>query len=308
MKVIQVSKTVGVGEWAAADTIDKLVVGKARVSTSKLPSGSLFEGTKGLIRFCALAQHWSVFDQARLGIEIITSRSIGRQILRHFSISPQEFSQRYSEVHSFEDIDIRMKGGTNRQGSTYSVSTIKQAEDGSFFSVTDATTPEKVKEAVAELRHSVEFSRLAYKQAIDAGIALESARFVLPEAATSKLHLDGSIRSWITFLNARLHQTAQKEVRDIAEAIRQIVIAEAPEISEAFFNFEADEDIHVLERLVLERYGVYQQVVAEKKERRLNAELQVMIDTVDDSSDPVAIASMVETIMAHKNNTKRNRK
>ena len=87
--------------------------------------------------------------------------------------------------------------------------------------------------------------------------AKETARFILPESARTKLYFNFRIRELITFLNARLHKTAQKEIRLIAEQIRDIFIQECPIISEALFNFDNAYEVPILDRIVLEKYKVY---------------------------------------------------
>ena len=183
-----------------------------------------------------------------LGFEIHTSRAIGRQLLRHSSIKPQEFSQRYESVTSFEEVELRGAHKSNRQSSS-------EGFDPIIESVLASSLVEDHLESTSNL----------YEKLVKGGVAREQARLVLPETATSKLYMNGSLRSWITFLNVRLHDTTQKEARLIAEEIKKVLVEQAPIISEAFFNYEAENDIHFLERIVLEKFGVYQQVLLNGK-------------------------------------------
>ena len=247
MLVKLIGKTQGQGEFEGV-SIDEMIVGQARVSTPKKDQ-ELFDKPQGLIRFCALNLHWSIFDMADLTFEIHTSRAIGRQLLRHWTIKPQEFSQRYSNVVSFEPLDIRMKGSTNRQGSLSEV--VAHVDVNNRTSYGDASISNAVIDAL-------ETSKESYDNLLAMGVANESARMILPEVTTTKLYMKGSVRSWITFLSARLTSHTQKEARDIAEAIKEIFIKECPMIAEAFYNFEThDPEMSVLDRIVLEKYKMY---------------------------------------------------
>jgi thymidylate synthase (FAD) len=243
MKVRLLTKTEGVeGTEYYQKSTDEIVVGKARSSSSR-EINELFEEPHKLLRHCILNQHWSVFDQAHLGFEIITSRAMGRELLRHSSIHPQEFSQRYAEVTKHEEVELRLQSKSNRQSSTELYVSDEEIKDGCTA------------EGIVELAIQEAFDD--YSALIGAGIAKECARFILPECTTTILQMEGNVRSWITLLNARLHQTAQKEVRLIAEQIKDTFIIQCPIIAAALYNFEDAYDIHILERIVLEKYGVY---------------------------------------------------
>jgi thymidylate synthase (FAD) len=243
MQVRLLTKTEGVeGTEYYQKSICHTICGKARASSSR-EVNELFDEAHKLLRHCILNQHWSIFDQAHLGFEITTSRAMGRELLRHSSIHPQEFSQRYAEVTKHENVELRLQSKSNRQSSTEVYISEEEIHDGlSANGLVDV--------ALEEVFNN-------YAALIDAGIAKECARSILPECTTTILHMEGSIRSWITLLNARLHQTAQKEVRLIAEQIRDVFITQCPIIAAALYNFEDAYDIHILERIVLEKYGVY---------------------------------------------------
>lgn len=235
MKVELVTKTVGVGSYEGV-SIDEIIVGQARVSTSK-SGDSLFNKPEILIRHLLLQGHFSPFDMCNLGFDISTSRAMSLEFIRHFSIKPQQFSQRYSKSTDMEYIELREQSLNNRQSSTDMV------YDSELQVMVDET---------------IEKSRKTYDALIRKNVAKEVARFVLPETATTRLYMNGSIRSWITFLNARLHKTAQKEIRLLAEGIRDIFTTQCPVISSALYNFENSYNVHILDRLILEKYGVYE--------------------------------------------------
>ena len=230
-----ISKTVGVGDFKGR-TLDELIVGQARVSTKK-EGDELFDKPEILLRHLILNSHWSPFDLANLGFEIQTSRAIGREILRHWSIHPTEHSQRYSESLNFEGIELRMQSENNRQSSTI-------AMNSEFLD--------------SMVNGTLEDISSSYKTLLENGTARETARFVLPECTTTKLFMNGTIRSWVIFLNVRLHKTAQKEIRLIAELIRDEMIKQTPIICKALYNFDDSYDIHILDRLVLEKFNVYE--------------------------------------------------
>jgi thymidylate synthase (FAD) len=183
-------------------------------------------------------QHWSPFDQVDLTFEIITSRAIGRQLLRHWSSKFQEFSQRYAEVIEVEDVTMRKAGSSNRQSSV-----------------------EEMEEHIQVIfKQMIEQSKDNYKRLLEYDVANESARFILPGAATTKMYMKMSLRTILTFLNIRLDQHAQLEAREIAGIIRDIVIAEFPIVSSIFDNFKHVDKIQLLDMLVLKKYKLDQQL------------------------------------------------
>lgn len=243
MQVRLLTKTEGVeGTEYYKKSIDEIIVGKARASSSR-EVNELFEEPHKLLRHCILNQHWSIFDQAHLGFEITTSRAMGRELLRHSSIHPQEFSQRYASVLTHEEVELRLQSKSNRQSSSELYISEAEIKDGCSA------------HGIVELALDEVFND--YSALIDSGIAKECARLILPECTTTVLHMEGSIRSWITLLNARLHQSAQKEVRLISLVVKNFFIKQAPIIAASLYDFEDAYDIHILERIVLEKYGVY---------------------------------------------------
>jgi len=161
-----------------------------------------------LLQYCVKNQHWSIFEMVHVVLEIETTRDIGRQILRHRSFSFQEFSQRYADPTQleYEIRETRLQDTKNRQNSIESL---------------DEELDKCWRAKQTQLLHE---SRLAYKWAIDNGIAKEQARAVLPEGNTmSRMYMNGSLRSWIHYCQLRMAEGTQKEHREIATAAWNIL-------------------------------------------------------------------------------------
>lgn len=202
---------------------EQLLGSIARVSN---PSNQSNPNVSKLLTYMIEHEHWSPFEMASMCIEINTTRDIGRQILRHRSFSFQEFSQRYadaSQLGEFKPREARMQDTQNRQNSI-------AATDGvltRFWSH-------------AQSRVAADVAR-TYREALDAGIAKEVARAVLPEGMTpSCMYMTGTIRSWMHYLKSRLHESTQKEHREIAEGILSIFRAQLPVVHHAFFVAPAE--------------------------------------------------------------------
>lgn len=197
------------------ETAEDLIVYCARVSN---PSNQLNTETGNkLLKYCAKHGHWSVFEMANMTLEINTTRAIAAQILRHKSFSFQEFSQRYSDV-SEVGLDIvhpRRQDTKNRQNSFDDLS----GEDQDWFLNT--------------MLGLNEVCKLAYKEAIDRGIAKESARFLLPMTTKTRMYMSGSVRNWIHYLQSRLDESTQKEHRDIAYGVLRVFKEKFPIVAEA---------------------------------------------------------------------------
>lgn len=203
--------------WATPDA-DKIIGYVARVSS---PSNQDNENVAGLLAYCAKHHHWSIFEMATACIEINTTRDIGRQILRHRSFSFSELSQRYSSVTVLPPAPLRecrMQDTKNRQNSL-------------------ATTDADMMTAWAQIQSDiVEHAHTSYVSALALGIAKEQARAILPEGLTSsRMYVSGSLRSWITYLQARLHESTQREHRDIAKDVLAVLRGVAPVTLGAFF-------------------------------------------------------------------------
>jgi len=190
---------------------EKLVAYCARVSSPFQDNPNI----EKLLEYCINHGHWSVFETPYITIEINTSRAISAQILRHRSFTFQEFSQRYAEVADFETYPARRQDSKNRQNSIDDLSLL----DKRWFSI--------AQDRVQTL------SSFLYQEALDKGIAKEQARFLLPLSSKTKLYMTGNIRSWIHYCDLRCRVDTQKEHRDIALAIREILKKELPIISKA---------------------------------------------------------------------------
>ena len=173
----------------------------------------------GLLKYCIKHGHWSVFEQAHMTVEIETTRGLAAQILRHRSFTYQEFSQRYADSSMLaKEIPLpalRRQDDKNRQNSIDDIDPLMQQDF-----------------EIKMQRHFVNGMKL-YKEMLDAGIAKECARFVLPLATPTKLYMSGSIRSWMHYIDLRSSHGTQKEHMDIAEACRDIFIEQFPIIAEA---------------------------------------------------------------------------
>ena len=203
-------------------TPEELIVYCARVSNPN-NQGNMDTAHK-LLKYCIDNGHWSIFEQVNIGFEVVTSRAISAQILRHWSIKPQEFSQRYAEVVEIEPIEIRMQGATNRQSSEDVFDPIINLKSlGSMLA----------SEAINDL---LKLTKEMYVALLEAGVARECARMILPMASQTTLYLNGSVRSWIHFFQQRKSLHTQKEHRVIANAISDIFATHFPIISEALLT------------------------------------------------------------------------
>ena len=172
----------------------------------------------GLLGYCIKHQHWSVFEQAHMTLEIETTRGIAAQILRHRSFTYQEFSQRYANTNMLGQIDVpdlRSQDNKNRQNS---IDDIPQAQKARLQGQIERYFAEGID---------------LYNELIREGVAKECARFVLPLATPTRIYMTGSVRSWIHYIDLRSAHGTQKEHMDIAEACRQIFIKQFPIVSTA---------------------------------------------------------------------------
>jgi thymidylate synthase (FAD) len=245
MQVRLIAKTTGeLGTEYEGKSLDEIIVGIARLSSSR-ETNELFDEPHKLIRHCLLNQHWSVFSTVNMVFEIHTSRAMGRELLRHWSIRPQELSQRYAEITEFEEVELRKQSKNNRQSSTEVFDPITDDDDDYPLTGSSLT------------KYAINTSHSVYNTLLDTGVSRETARMILPECTQTRLVMNGTVREWITTLNQRLHKTAQKEIRMIAEAIAESLKVNCPVISKALYNFEYADEIHIIERLTLEKYKVF---------------------------------------------------
>jgi thymidylate synthase (FAD) len=203
----------------------ELIAYCARVSN---PSNQLNTDTsEKLIRYLVKHQHWSPLEMVSACIEITTTRDIARQILRHRSFSFQEFSQRYADPTqdlSFVVRAARKQDPKNRQNSIELEPTIG-----------DTNLQEQW---ATKQRELIELAKSTYEWAVDQGIAKEQARAVLPEGNTvSRLYMNGTLRSWVHFIELRSGNGTQKEHQAIAIACAK-VIAEIFPMAESLISKE----------------------------------------------------------------------
>ena len=187
----------------------------ARVSN---PANQNNEKYAGLLRYCIKHNHWSVFEQSFMSLEIETTRAIAAQILRHRSFTFQEFSQRYAastDLGKIELPELRRKDVKNRQNST------------------DDLDDELVEKLNRHMETVFTASINLYIQMLEAGVAKECARMVLPLATPTRIYMTGSCRSWIHYINLRSAHGTQKEHMQIAEACRKVFVEQFPSVSEA---------------------------------------------------------------------------
>ena len=187
----------------------------ARVSN---PSNQDNEKFAGLLKYCIKHNHWSVFEQSSMTLEIETTRAIAAQILRHRSFTFQEFSQRYAASTALGDIELpelRKQDLKNRQNST------------------DDLDPKMVDSLNRQMITLFSSAKALYNQMLEDGVAKECARMVLPLCTPTRIYMTGSCRSWIHYINLRSAHGTQKEHMVIAEACRKVFTEQFPAVSEA---------------------------------------------------------------------------
>ena len=188
----------------------------ARVSN---PNNQDNENYAGLLRYCIKHQHWSIFEQAFMTLEINTTRGLAAQILRHRSFTFQEFSQRYADTNLLDTNiplpDLRRQDTKNRQNSIDDI-------------------PEKQTKFIQErIRQYFNEGMDLYNELFREGIAKECARFVLPLATPTRIYMSGSVRSWVHYIDLRSGHGTQKEHMDIANACKSIFTEQFPTVAEA---------------------------------------------------------------------------
>jgi len=197
--------------------VEELISYCARVSNPKNQDN--FDTAPKLLQYLINHEHWSPFEMGHMVLEIETSRAIAAQILRHRSFSFQEFSQRYSVVTEFEEVELRKKADKNRQSSAEVFNPVVPG-----FSITSS------KNRIEEILHTI---KDAYNSLIEASVAKECARMILPLCTKTRLYMAGNIRSWIHYIQLRTKEDTQKEHRLIAEECKKIFIQEMPIVSDA---------------------------------------------------------------------------
>ena len=188
----------------------------ARVSN---PNNQENEKFSGLLKYCVKHQHWSIFEQAYMTLELSTSRGIAAQVLRHRSFTYQEFSQRYADssllAKTIPMPELRRQDTKNRQNSI------------------DDLDPFVIQTLEMQMQTLFDSSMALYQQMLERGVAKECARFVLPLAVPTKIYMTGSVRSWIHYIELRSANGTQKEHMDLALSAKEIFIEQFPAVAEA---------------------------------------------------------------------------
>ena len=197
---------------------EELIAYCARVSNPENQNNT--KTAPRLLKFLIKHKHWSPFEMVDMTVEIKTSRAIAAQILRHRSFSFQEFSQRYSEAQTLEELDLRVQAEKNRQSSS------EKFSDGQLW---------------AKVREHTGKSLALYNELIKAGVAKESARMILPLTTETTMYMKGSIRSWVHYIDLRTEENTQKEHRDIANECKKIFKNELPSVAEAVWGEQDNE-------------------------------------------------------------------
>jgi thymidylate synthase (FAD) len=188
----------------------------ARVSN---PSNQENPNVAGLLSYCIKHQHWSVFEQAHMTLEIETTRAIAAQILRHRSFTFQEFSQRYADSSLLADEiplpELRRQDTTNRQKSI------------------DDLDPFIKQKFEIWMQYHFKQTMDVYKEMLDAGVAKECARMILPMAVPTRIYMTGSVRSWMHYIDLRTGHGTQQEHMDIAKECKCIFAGQFPIVAKA---------------------------------------------------------------------------
>ena len=195
---------------------EKMMAYVARVSN---PNNQENPNYAKLLGYCIKHNHWSVFEQSFMTLELETTRGVAAQVLRHRSFTYQEFSQRYADSSMLADqvpmFDLRRQDTKNRQNSI------------------DDVDPFVKQEFEIKVRRHFDEAMVLYQSMLDSGIAKECARFVLPLATPTRIYMSGSCRSWIHYINLRTANGTQKEHMDLAEGCKKVFIEQFPTCAEA---------------------------------------------------------------------------
>jgi len=201
--------------WSTPKAQD-LVVYMARVSNPSNQDSD--QGAEKLLSYLINHKHWSPFEMVSMCLEVLTTRSVSAQILRHRSFSFQEFSQRYADVTAIGSPVIptlRRQDKTNRQNST------------------DDLDPNQTRLYYHRINHLFKESQDLYSKMVESGVAKETARDVLPLASPTKMYMAGTLRSWIHYIELRTANGTQKEHQNIALNAKDIFKQEFPIIAKA---------------------------------------------------------------------------
>ena len=195
---------------------EKMMAYVARVSN---PNNQENPNYAKLLGYCIKHNHWSVFEQAFMTLELETTRGLAAQVLRHRSFTYQEFSQRYADSSMLAEtiplFDLRRQDTKNRQNSI------------------DDIDPHMRQDFELKVQRHFNDAMKLYQEMLGSGIAKECARFVLPLATPTKIYMSGSVRSWIHYINLRTANGTQQEHMDLAEGCKKIFIEQFPTCAEA---------------------------------------------------------------------------
>ena len=195
---------------------EKMMAYVARVSN---PNNQENPNYAKLLGYCIKHNHWSVFEQSFMTLELETTRGVAAQVLRHRSFTYQEFSQRYADSSMLAERiplpELRRQDTKNRQNSI------------------DDVDPFVRQEFQIKMQNHFDEGMKLYQEMLEYGIAKECARFVLPLATPTKIYMSGSCRSWIHYINLRTANGTQKEHMDLAEGCKKIFIEQFPTCAEA---------------------------------------------------------------------------
>ena len=195
---------------------EKMMAYVARVSN---PNNQENPNYAKLFGYCIKHNHWSVFEQAFMTLELETTRGVAAQVLRHRSFTYQEFSQRYADSSMLAEKiplpELRRQDTKNRQNSI------------------DDIDPFVKQEFEIKMRKHFDEAMVLYQSMLDMGIAKECSRFVLPLATPTRIYMSGSCRSWIHYINLRTANGTQKEHMDLAEGCKKVFIEQFPTCAEA---------------------------------------------------------------------------
>ena len=194
---------------------EQLIAYMARVSN---PDNQDNPKSERLIKYLIKHKHWSPFEMVNMCVQIETTRSVAAQILRHRSFSFQEFSQRYAEVDKHALLpQLRRQDDKNRQNSI---------DDLEVYTV---------KDFMIKINSLFELSESLYKEMLQAGVAKECARDILPLSTPTKLYMNGTLRSWLHYCDLRCANGTQYEHKLIADQVKGLIEQEFPTIYAAMF-------------------------------------------------------------------------
>jgi len=210
VKLVGITQPISIEAFTPCSA-EQLIAYCARVSN---PANQDNPDSERLLKYCVRNEHWSIFEMVNVVMEISTTRDIARQILRHRSFSFQEFSQRYAQVTDMsEPREARLQDPKNRQNS------IETDNLGLAF------------DWITVQNDLMRDAQNAYEWAIENGIAKEQARVVLPEGLTmSRMYMNGTLRSWITYCKLRMGNGTQLEHREIAKQCWNIITEQFPSL------------------------------------------------------------------------------